>query len=340
MDSYTNTISIIVPVYNAEKYLKRCIDSILSQTEKNFECILIDDGSTDNSSIIMNNYLELDQRLKVLQKKNAGVSSARNIGLDMAKGDYIVFIDADDYVSETYLANLLSAISNDSDLAVSFAIECNGFGGETKEVYQEAVLIKNNFYRLFTDYDFAWHTSPWGKIYKRSIIEKLHLRFDEHLNIGEDLYFLYTYINSTNKIQITHYTDYYYFYNNGNSLTKKTYSLDIEMYTYKQISFLINKLIIGHGLKGVAFTRIMWTKASYCRRVLNALYDNTTNRKQRLNVLNNIDTDAYCKYINTSSRKEQLYIFLLNKKYYKLYDALRYYVKYMKSWNILLQSEL
>ena len=73
MESYTNTISIIVPVYNAEKYLKRCIDSILSQTEKNFECILIDDGSTDNSSIILNNYLELDQRLKVLQKKMQGL---------------------------------------------------------------------------------------------------------------------------------------------------------------------------------------------------------------------------------------------------------------------------
>ena len=216
-------------------------------------------------------------------------------------------------------------------MSVSFSIKCNGFGDSIKEIYNGATLTPYNYDRLFTDFDFAWHTSPWGKMYKKSIIEIKHLRFDEHLNIGEDLYFLYSYILNSSKIQITSFTDYYYFYNNSNSLTKKTYSLDIEMYTYKQISSIIYKLIDEFNFNSAAITHIMWTKASYCRRVLNALYDNKTNKTLRLNILNTIDIQTYCMYINTSSRKEQLYIYLLNRGYYKSYDALRYYIKYFKS---------
>lgn len=324
-------ISIIIPVYNCEKYLHRCLDSILVQTFRDWECILIDDGSTDLSGKILDDYTEKDQRFIVFHKANGGVSSARNYGLDIANGDYIVFIDADDYVSKTYLQHLLYGISNDSDLSVSFSIKCNGFGDSIKEIYNGATLTPYNYDRLFTDFDFAWHTSPWGKMYKKSIIEIKHLRFDEHLNIGEDLYFLYSYILNSSKIQITSFTDYYYFYNNSNSLTKKTYSLDIEMYTYKQISSIIYKLIDEFNFNSAAITHIMWTKASYCRRVLNALYDNKTNKTLRLNILNTIDIQTYCMYINTSSRKEQLYIYLLNRGYYKSHDALRYYIKYFKS---------
>lgn len=95
--------SIIVPVYNVEKYIDKCLASILRQTFKNFECIIIDDCSPDNSNAIIDKYVKLDQRFKVIHQKNMGVSVARNTGLDIAKGDYIIFVDSDDYIADDYL---------------------------------------------------------------------------------------------------------------------------------------------------------------------------------------------------------------------------------------------
>ena len=99
-------ISIIVPVYNVEKYLKKCIDSILNQTYSNIEILLIDDGSTDNSGIICDNFKKRDSRIKVVHKKNSGVSSTRNYGLDLATGKYISFVDSDDFVECDFIENL------------------------------------------------------------------------------------------------------------------------------------------------------------------------------------------------------------------------------------------
>ena len=112
-------ISIIVPVYKAEKYLSECIDSIISQTYENFELILIDDGSPDNSGKICDEYAEKDKRIKVIHKENAGVSSARNIGLDNASGEYIAFIDSDDFVDKQYLEKLHCNLKhNDADISL------------------------------------------------------------------------------------------------------------------------------------------------------------------------------------------------------------------------------
>ena len=108
-------ISVIVPVYNAEKYLHRCINSILAQTFVDIELLLIDDGSTDSSSVICDKYAKKDQRVRVFHKENGGVSSARNLGLDNAQGEWIAFVDGDDWVKETYLSNLLSHVREDID---------------------------------------------------------------------------------------------------------------------------------------------------------------------------------------------------------------------------------
>lgn len=99
-------ISIIVPVYNAEKTLHRCTNSIINQLYQNWELLLIDDGSTDNSSVICDEYVRKDKRIRVFHKENGGVSSARNVGLDNAEGEWITFIDSDDWVENNYLSNL------------------------------------------------------------------------------------------------------------------------------------------------------------------------------------------------------------------------------------------
>jgi glycosyltransferase involved in cell wall biosynthesis len=100
------TISIIVPVYNTEKYLRRCLDSIVAQTFKDYECIIVDDGSTDGSAAICDEYEKKDSRFKVLHKENEGVSAARNVGIEYAEGEFITFVDSDDYLSSVYLRDL------------------------------------------------------------------------------------------------------------------------------------------------------------------------------------------------------------------------------------------
>ena len=129
-------ISIIVPVYNAEKYLHRCIDSILSQTFTDFELLLIDDGSTDSSSIICDDYLREDSRVRVFHKKNGGVSSARNMGLDNAKGKWITFVDSDDFISSNFCEILLD--NENEDLVIcSF---------ETFGNIKEKCKLKDSYY--------------------------------------------------------------------------------------------------------------------------------------------------------------------------------------------------
>ena len=110
-------VSVIVPIYNSEKYLKRCVDSILSQTFSDFELLLVDDGSTDGSGSICDEYSVKDSRVRVFHKENGGVSSARNLGLDNARGEWITFVDSDDYLEESFLAEL--SVFEDVDWVVS-----------------------------------------------------------------------------------------------------------------------------------------------------------------------------------------------------------------------------
>ena len=113
-------ISIIVPIYNVEKYLRQCLDSILNQTYQNFECLLINDGSLDNSADICREYVSKDSRFKYFEKENGGVSSARNLGIECSRGEYITFIDSDDWVDYDYLEVLYNSLVDErADIAIS-----------------------------------------------------------------------------------------------------------------------------------------------------------------------------------------------------------------------------
>lgn len=109
-------VSIIVPVYNVEKYLQRCIESILTQTETDFELLLIDDGSKDKSGLMCDDYAQKDKRVNVIHKENGGVSSARNLGIEKANGEWMCFIDADDYVRQDFLSNIQQYLFGDVDI--------------------------------------------------------------------------------------------------------------------------------------------------------------------------------------------------------------------------------
>ena len=191
-------VSIIVPLFNAEKFAKRCIESVLMQTFKNFELILIDDGSKDKTGEICDKYAEKDTRIKVIHKNNGGVSSARNTGLDMAKGEWITFLDADDWIEP----NFLLIVDNNSNDSIDWifaqwrTIWDNGLPNEINN-YEQEILFNNweeikNIWDKMANMDIC--RCPWGKFFRRSVIESYKLRFDNSLKYGEDTVFNYEYL--------------------------------------------------------------------------------------------------------------------------------------------------
>lgn len=178
-------VSIIVPIYNAEKYLKRCIKSLVNQTYANIEIILVNDGSSDDSQKICELAAKKDSRIKIKNIKNQGVSVARNKGLEIAKGKYISFVDADDYVEKDYIEQLLVTLKNQKvDIAYCSAIVEDEDGNTIQIEYATSKLINTK------DYDWISneaHCVVRGAIYPRNIIRGL--KFDKNLYVGEDTYF-------------------------------------------------------------------------------------------------------------------------------------------------------
>lgn len=204
-------ISVIVPIYNVEKYLPRCIDSILSQTFTDFELLLIDDGSKDNSGMICDEYAKKDTRIRVFHKENGGVSSARNLGLNNAKGEWICFIDADDLIEACFLEDLLNDLSG--DLIVS-GYKIFGSLDETV-LYDDSTIELNNegwAYINKTDYNTeAIFYCPWGKLFKKQIIEDFEIRFNTDMFLAEDTCFIIQYVCHITSIRIIHSCSYRYY---------------------------------------------------------------------------------------------------------------------------------
>lgn len=170
-------ISIIVPVYKVEKYLKRCVDSILTQTYLNMEIILVDDGSPDNCGAICDRYKETDNRVVVIHKRNGGLSDARNTAIPLAKGEYISFIDSDDWISSYYVEHLYEAVAKcDADIGISWFE--NVFEGKALQSKSEEAL--SNYECLTAEeclkkllYQNGVEVCAWGKLYKTALIKDL-----------------------------------------------------------------------------------------------------------------------------------------------------------------------
>lgn len=208
-------ISVIVPVYNVEKYLPRCIDSILAQTFTDFELLLIDDGSSDYSGKICDEYAKNDERIRVFHQENGGVSSARNIGLDNAKGEWISFVDSDDWLENECYSSLLS----DGDIAdlTYFGCDCyfvNGavtiyspadfYSDNRIEIEKQLALLKNNPQK----FEYLGYT--WNKLFKKEIIDNYNLRFLRNLTLREDELFTLSYARYVSSIRTKADTLYNY----------------------------------------------------------------------------------------------------------------------------------
>ena len=220
-------VSVIVPIYNVEKYLDRCMQSLLNQTLKEIEIILVDDGSPDNCPQLCDAYAKKDLRIKVIHKQNAGLGFARNSGIDRANGEFIAFVDSDDYIETTMYENLYNeAIQSNSD-----AVFC-GFKTETKkDIWEDSKEIEvrtewngNNVYEFMLDMvasapyqkkERKYSMSVWHSIYKSSVIKNNNITFHSEREIlSEDIPFQIDFLKRAKKVVYLPIIGYYYCLNN------------------------------------------------------------------------------------------------------------------------------
>lgn len=213
-------ISIIIPVYNSEKFLGKCLDSVVAQSYADFEVLLINDGSTDTSGAICDDFASKDKRINVLHKKNGGVSVARNLGLDNAKGEWICFVDSDDYLEISYLKALIDSIKNNDsiDLAIH-GLKRISRKGENIVTFGNHTIKADDYHTLFEKIEIFKYGYPFSKFYRRDLITQFDIRFPENYSFAEDLSFFLNYISYSKIIKFDNIANYNYA-SNENSLSR------------------------------------------------------------------------------------------------------------------------
>ena len=217
-------ISVIVPIYNVEQYLDKCINSILNQTYHNLEIILVDDGSPDNCGSICDQYSVMDQRVKVIHKQNGGLSDARNAGLDMANGDFIAFVDSDDTIMPEMMEKLYERIVVDrSDMALCGCKRVNKKGEILLEFFlPDNVLTGFGALEASYEYNGFLFSLTWNKLYKKHLFQ--HIRFPVG-KYHEDEYTTYLIIDQCSRVSIIRQAFYIYLYQRDDSIMQEAYSV-------------------------------------------------------------------------------------------------------------------
>lgn len=211
-------ISVVVPVYNVEKYLDKCIDSLVSQTYENLEIILIDDGSKDKSAKICDKWKDNDSRIKVIHKENGGLSEARNVGIDYAQGEYIAFIDSDDWVDKNFIKYLHEKLEKyNADIAASTIIKTYKDYNEIQPINREKIRFTSEeaLDTLLSGRDFC--AVAWNKLYKKNVIGNIRFPIGK---IHEDEFFSYKVIANANTLVLVTEAIYYYRQRSGSIMQK------------------------------------------------------------------------------------------------------------------------
>lgn len=219
-------VSIIVPVYNLDGVLAKCLDSILSQTYKNIEVIIVDDGSTDDSVALAKTYVRKDPRVKLYEKENAGVSSARNVGIGKAKGEYITFVDGDDYIDSAMIEVMCTQYQSDPEIDVvicSYICETPMQGGSMltegkSEIYGREEAAEQLFWRN------SYQGFCVNKLFKRQIISENQLFFEQKIRVCEDQLFCCQYFGYVRKAAYCHQKFYHYVMHEGTATASDRYN--------------------------------------------------------------------------------------------------------------------
>ena len=235
-------ISVIVPVYNMEKYLARCIESLLCQTMKDFEILLIDDGSTDGSASICKEYAAQDNRIRYIKKKNGGLSDARNVALEHVKGEFVTFIDSDDFVHSTYLEYLLSLIlENDADISscIHFETSLDVIGEDLGEETIFCMSGHEACERMLKDLAPVL-TAACGKLYRTEIVKKYKFPYGR---LHEDVATTFKYYLDSTKV-VYSYKKLYAYYQHPNSImhTISNKKIDDELWAMSERALYLREL--------------------------------------------------------------------------------------------------
>ncbi|WP_044268908.1 glycosyltransferase family 2 protein [Bacteroides timonensis] len=321
-------ISVIVPVYRVERCLPRCIESILKQSFRNFELLLIDDGSPDYSGEICEKYACKDKRIRVFHQKNAGVSIARNYGLCQAKGVYIVFVDSDDWVQGNYLKDLYDSAS---------ALPGNGLVIQgAVRITIEGVLLSDislpDRYFSFQEIGDAFIKEhicefgfPWGKLYKRSLIETFSIRFPENINYYEDMLFMYQYLLHCDYLLLGHAKNYVYVAYPFTSLSARIHPFESEYACWTLYQELLKKMITVWPFD-IDKTRIPLHLKMLVRRILKSDYqvERRVPKNMRIRHLKDFvsqNSDVVKEsYYYVYGKNDRLGRYLLLSRHYVIYD--------------------
>lgn len=246
-------ISIIVPVYKAENFLERCVRSILAQSNPDWELLLIDDGSPDRSGAICDIFAKGDKRITVIHKENGGVSTARNLGLDNSKGEWICFIDADDYISNNYCEAIIGR--NEDIVIVERSIFIDNGTLRFAETNTSLESYNNEQYKSIichhlTDNRFK---APWGKFIKREVADKHRFKIGQ--KIGEDTKYMYDVLATANTISIRNGYTYFWYQNSEGDFLKYMIDVDTAIDNVKSILESYKKI----GVESIACERLLIT---------------------------------------------------------------------------------
>ncbi len=332
------TVSIIVPVYNAQAYLHKCIDSLLSQSFQDFELILVNDGSKDNSGKICDEYAEKDNRIKVIHKENGGVSTARNRGLDEAQGTYIMFCDSDDFIKEDFSAPVVELADGNEDCLVLCGITQLKDDNSTHDVLcpafsrGEKVSMSNvDFCDLYVKLNniepFLLMNMPYNKLFSRRIIEEHHLRFDTSIHYNEDFIFNLNYLDKVNTVKIYNESVYYYYVDAPGSLCKRYFKDLMEMFRVKEDTLkatILDKASDKDGARRVYSTLIF----NDTHRAINNTFSpsNPASEKEKIKYCTKLIRDKrFVESIKYADKKgyNPLHIMALNFKNYRLIHFLK-----------------
>lgn len=303
-------ISIIVPVYNVEKYLCRCIDSILAQTIKNYELILVDDGSTDNSGKICDDYQKKKEQIVVIHKENGGLSSARNAGINIASGKYLGFVDSDDFIdNDMYEFLYNNIIKEDAEMSVCGSFDC--YDGKISKILNSYYKVMNQeeAIKCILDGKIAG-ASACNKLYKREIFNDIRYPIGK---TSEDAFVIIELLMKCNKIVISSKQKYYYFHRENSITTCKFTKAQFDVI---EAYFNNYNLVCKHypQIQNIALERLLWSYFITLDRMIasNMCGEYKEKRKEIVQYLRKHCMTVFKSSILTKSRKLSMLVLLLS----------------------------
>ena len=315
------TLSIIIPVYNTAPYLRECLDSVQCQTFTDYEVWLVDDGSTDGSGVICDEYDRLDERFHVLHVPNGGVSKARNLGIERAAGFWIAFVDSDDTLLPSCFQHLMGNVKEDTDIVIA------GYGGErgTRIINEDVSLEGSLMKRYFIEKKIYSQSGPCQKLFRTDVIKKNNIHFPMDIHMGEDMIFFIQYMNHVNSAELVTSDEYLVRYHEG-SLSTKYYSYESERKCFELWYDEITKFVSGLSCSELKKNKAVWetrTTQTFLR-TLECLYKANVDMsfRQKLSILNSIDKSElsfFINYYNPHKFTSKILIFLISYRFFILF---------------------